>query len=141
MSMDDIKARYVHGASDADGRQWNANAVEAAVWEALEPHTEQNIALDLNDPAESTAFAQMVADVTFAVLAVVERRAPVQARYGPTPIRRGSIAWSEHLKAYKAYSAAHGNSQSAERIAERGGFGYNEIVTLLGAEPKTWRAE
>lgn len=50
----------------------------------------------------------------------------------------GSITWAEHLEAYAAYSARYGTSQSAERLNERGGFGYGELVMFLGHEPKTW---
>jgi hypothetical protein len=61
----------------------------------------------------------------------------VQAEYrkrGP-----GTISWEEHLLAWSAY-AAHGHgSQSAERVAERGGFGYGELVLLLKREPSTWQ--
>lgn len=52
---------------------------------------------------------------------------------------RGTIAWSEHVEAYGHYSAKHGRSQSAERIAERGGFSYRELVSLLGHTPTTWK--
>ncbi len=50
----------------------------------------------------------------------------------------GTITWEEHLEAYKEYSARYGNCQSAERLVERGGFGYAELVDLLGHEPTTW---
>lgn len=36
-------------------------------------------------------------------------------------------------------SARYGAGQSAERLAERGGFGYWELTDLLGHEPKTWQ--
>lgn len=65
------------------------------------------------------------------------RRAPVQRsdahKRGP-----GSIAWSEHLLVWSAYNARWHSTQSAERLAERGGFSYGEIVELLGREPTTW---
>ena len=65
------------------------------------------------------------------------KRAPVQ---GEWPGRgAGTIDWEEHLEAYKGYSGRYGSRQSAQRLAERGGFGYNELVTFLGHEPKTWR--
>ena len=71
------------------------------------------------------------------------RRAPVQGethdaqgRYAPRPA--GTIAWPEHLEAYEAYARRYGRSQSAERIAERAGFGFYELVDLLGREPTTW---
>jgi len=67
------------------------------------------------------------------------RRAPVQGE----PLRRprrapGTIDWAEHEEVWRAYSAKYGESQSAERIAERGGFGYDEIALLLGRAPATW---
>lgn len=71
------------------------------------------------------------------------KRAPVQGDRGiPCSERKqgdGSITWEEHLEAYAVYSARQGASQSAERLAERGGFSYNEVIKLLGREPKTWR--
>lgn len=63
------------------------------------------------------------------------RRAIVQAEKGRGP---GTISWGEHLLAWNAYAARYGVDQSAERIVERGGFGYSELVALLGHEPKTW---
>jgi hypothetical protein len=56
--------------------------------------------------------------------------APVQ---GPS----GTISWAEHVEAWTDY-AKHYKGQSAERIAERGGFGYNELVTHLGHAPVTF---
>ena len=66
-------------------------------------------------------------------------RALVQA----DPPRRGSrcagtILWAEHEEAWKQYARLFGASQSAERIAERGGYGYGELELLLGHEPRTW---
>lgn len=57
----------------------------------------------------------------------------------------GTITWSEHVEAWEAYAALvparnRGSYDiSAERVAERGGFGYYELVKFLGHEPKTWR--
>mgnify|MGYP003480376567 CR=1 FL=1 len=64
------------------------------------------------------------------------RRAPVQG----TPKKRGpgTIAWDEHVLAWSGYSAICGTSQGPTRIAERGGFGYDELTRFLGHEPKTW---
>lgn len=67
-------------------------------------------------------------------------RAPVQGehrgcREGAKPY--GSVDWSEHLEAWTVYNSRH-RGQSAERIAERGGFSYWEITELLGREPNTW---
>jgi hypothetical protein len=73
------------------------------------------------------------------------RRAPVQGDSADDArgrIRRaaGTVTWAEHLEAYAEYAAQYGRAQSAERLAERGGFGYYEIADLLGHEPTTWRA-
>lgn len=68
------------------------------------------------------------------------RRAPVQASHGAVRRGAGTIAWWEHEQGWAAYAGAHGNDQSAERIAERGGFGWGECVRFLGHEPTTWRA-
>lgn len=73
------------------------------------------------------------------------RRAPVQGDksyqlreestigHGP-----GTIAWAEHLLAWSAYAARYGTAQSAERMAERCGFSYGELVMFLGHAPTTW---
>uniref|UniRef100_A0A6M3LMY8 Uncharacterized protein n=1 Tax=viral metagenome TaxID=1070528 RepID=A0A6M3LMY8_9ZZZZ len=67
-----------------------------------------------------------------------DRRAPVQ---GTRHLGRGTgtVAWSEHVAAWEIYRKYRGD-QSAERVTERGGFDYGELVVLLGAEPETWRA-
>lgn len=74
------------------------------------------------------------------------RRAPVQhnreggirkgVAYGPHG--PGTISWAEHEEAWAVYGALY-SGQSAERIAERGGFGYVELVDFLGRNPTTWR--
>ena len=70
------------------------------------------------------------------------KRAPVQGDDGRPKDRAkrgaGTIAWSEHLLAYSAYSTRYGSDQSAERLAQRGGFGYDELILFLGREPETW---
>ena len=81
-------------------------------------------------------------------MADVDRFAPVQQTSCWFPPRRrtdasrpdGVIAWAEHLEAYAGYSKRYGTDQSAERLAERGGFGMEELRTFLGREPSTWRA-
>lgn len=50
----------------------------------------------------------------------------------------GTISWSEYLEAYSNYSARYGTSQSAERLAERGGMSYYELIMFLGRDPVTW---
>lgn len=65
-----------------------------------------------------------------------EKRAPVQGMgdlRSMTPKSRppGTVPWDVHERAWKVYAAAFGRSQSAERIAERGGFSYAEMRCLL----------
>jgi hypothetical protein len=52
----------------------------------------------------------------------------------------GFISWEEHVKVWELYHKKWSSSQSAERIAERGGFYMDEVVELLGQQPMTWRA-
>ncbi len=72
-----------------------------------------------------------------------KRRAPVLGDSWRPPRcgnrrRPGTIAWAEHLDAWADYARRYGNDQSAERLAERGGFSFEELVDHLGHEPKTW---
>lgn len=79
----------------------------------------------------------------------MSERVPVQADglwYLPAgDIRRfnahapGTITWEEHQRAWEAYAEKYGRTQSAERIAERGGFSYSELEKLLGHPPTTWK--
>jgi len=71
------------------------------------------------------------------------RRAPVQGELRHDPSGRparglGTISWEEHEQAWALYAGKYGRDQSAQRIAERGGFGWHELVDLLGHEPTTW---
>lgn len=70
------------------------------------------------------------------------KRAPVQGDYwlprGTRGREPGSISWAEHLEAWGAYSKRHGTEQGAERVAARGGFGFEELSTLLGHAPTTF---
>lgn len=65
-----------------------------------------------------------------------KRQRHIGPREGGKPA--GTIAWAEHLEAYEAYAALHGRRQTAERLEERGGFEWTELVELLGHEPDTW---
>lgn len=65
-----------------------------------------------------------------------ERMFPLQTS-STVPVGPLSIPWSVAGKAYSAYVLRHGRSQSMERIAERGGFGWCEMDRLYPA----WRAE
>ena len=49
----------------------------------------------------------------------------------------GSITWEEHEKAWADYGRRY-PGQSAQRMAERGGFSYSELVLYLGRPPETW---
>jgi hypothetical protein len=49
----------------------------------------------------------------------------------------GSISWEEHMEAWREY-AEHYPGQSAERMAERGGFGHYELRLFLKREPRTF---
>ena len=78
------------------------------------------------------------------------RRAPVQGEMrrdakgkAVRPISwipDGTISWEEHEEAWRIYHARFINDQSADRIADRGGFGYSELCMFLGHEPTTWTA-
>lgn len=68
-----------------------------------------------------------------------DRRAPVQGeRHQGRTVPAGTVSWEEHVAAWEVYGKRFLNGQSAERIAERGGFGYSELVELLGRDPETW---
>jgi hypothetical protein len=66
-----------------------------------------------------------------------ERRAPVQGSPNNGFVD-GTVAWWEHELAWQDYHTRY-LQQSAERIAERCGFSYGELVDHLGHEPTTWR--
>ena len=70
-----------------------------------------------------------------------ERRAPVRGNHLWCHLERapGTISWYEHLQAWDGYCKAGYSSSSAERIADVGGFEWQEIVKCLGHEPTTWK--
>ncbi len=43
----------------------------------------------------------------------------------------GHVPWAVAKAAYDVYSRLYGKDQSLERLAERGGFGWSELVWLL----------
>lgn len=59
----------------------------------------------------------------------VEHRAPVQGERGT--VGPGTVPWSTHLAAWSGYAAAGHASQSAARLAERGGFSYRELQCAI----------
>lgn len=66
------------------------------------------------------------------------RLAPIQAdiAFGKVPQLKNSsyaaIPWDEHIEIWKNY---YGSSQTAERIAERGGFGIREAAKYYKINP------
>lgn len=58
----------------------------------------------------------------------MSKKFPIQPDYDE---KFREVDWEIAEKAYKAYKAQYGSSQSLEIIAERGGFGAEELVTLL----------
>ena len=49
--------------------------------------------------------------------------------------RSSAIPWWLAEEAYQRYAYLFGDGQSLERLAERGGFGRSELLTLLRREP------
>lgn len=68
---------------------------------------------------------------------MAEKMFPIQSGRKDTPPHPTSIPWSVADKAYSVYRARYGSSQSLERLAERGGFGANEMDHLHPG----WREE
>jgi hypothetical protein len=58
----------------------------------------------------------------------LKRRFPMQD--GP------DIDWATAEKIYEMYSALYGNSQTLERLAERGGFGWKEVAYITSEYKK-----
>jgi len=54
----------------------------------------------------------------------LKKSVPFQEKYLH---RGGCITFEAHLRAYAIYSAIYGTHQTAERLAERGGFDENEL--------------
>jgi hypothetical protein len=59
------------------------------------------------------------------------RMFPIQ---GHDKIPAGQVPWYVAEKAYEYYSQLYGNDQSLERLSQRGGFGWDELVSLLRRE-------
>jgi hypothetical protein len=51
--------------------------------------------------------------------------------YGEPPKHRCTIPWWLAEEAYKYYVEKFGSSQSLQQLADRGGFGRNELLMLL----------
>jgi len=59
---------------------------------------------------------------------------PIQGSLGPNRYEPCTIPWWLAEKAYEHYSEKFGKFQSLERLAERGGFGREELLMLLRRE-------
>jgi hypothetical protein len=68
---------------------------------------------------------------------MADRMFPLQTSRPPAKPGPTSIPWAIAEKAYAAYAQQYGKSQSLERLAERGGFGWCEMDALYPA----WRGE
>ena len=62
-------------------------------------------------------------------LALVQGERP--SRYARRGVAPGKVPWDVHVRAWEGYARQFGCEQSAERIAERGGFGYREMQIHL----------
>ncbi len=120
-----------------------------AAWRAVRAYAAANPLipsrmLDVIECARDAAVSAAVQPVTIRSAEVtatderaLSRRAPVQAdKVNP---RHGTIPWLVHLRAWLAYAAAGHGDQSAERIAERGGFSYDECQRWLGQCARAFR--
>lgn len=63
------------------------------------------------------------------------------ARQGTNTHCPGSVSMEEHVEAWRAYESEYHSGQSAQRIAERGGFSYFELCNFLGHAPTTFEAQ
>lgn len=59
---------------------------------------------------------------------------PIQGSHGPQRKAACTIPWWLAEIAYAEYARRFGTSQSLERLAERHGFGREELVALLRGE-------
>jgi len=66
-----------------------------------------------------------------------EKWFPIQGEtIGRTRRASGRVPWGVAAKAYESYARRYGASQSLERLAERGGFGWSELAWLLAGAPE-----
>lgn len=73
------------------------------------------------------------------------RRAPCLKLSNGKEIR-GTVSWEEYIEAYEQFLRLNAHETeyrflSAERLAERGGFGYPALRKLLGRLPETWEPD
>lgn len=67
------------------------------------------------------------------------KRFPIQAEHKPGGRPATTIDWHEAEKVYDDYAYVYGFSQSLERLAQRGGFGHDEL-TIYPEEAAAKRA-
>jgi len=79
--------------------------------------------MDLNNTSEAASRAE-------SAQAACSARFPLQA-YELRSAKPKTIPWKFAAEAYEEYAARYGKQQSLERLAERGGFGAEEIIMLL----------
>lgn len=60
-----------------------------------------------------------------------EPKGTIPAEMGRVRRPAGQVPWGVAEEAYKVYSRRYGTSQSLEHLADRGGFGWSELVMLL----------
>lgn len=65
---------------------------------------------------------------------MTEKYFPIQAEYSSVKLPASQIPWWLAEVAYKHYAQLFGSQQSLERLAERGGFGREELLRLLRKE-------
>jgi len=107
-------------------------------------HAETRKALDTGHADAMSVVTQLRSELAKAEArcAGQKRRAPVQGnrriKRGEPGHEPGTVTWEDHERAWHNYAKRYGRDQSAERISERGGFGYLELTDHLGHAPTTW---
>ncbi len=111
------------------------------MWEEVERLTHEAAKVRRENAAQAEEIARVKSGREHCPSCICGKRAPVQADHysRPKPARGpGSITWAEHLLAWSGYAHENGRGQTAQRMAERGGFSYHELTVYLGREPTTW---
>lgn len=121
----------------------HASLARAAAEKAASKGYSRALELDMPRPLEEDHRVTRLHAALAQVARATERTAVVQGEHrlprGTPGHLPGRISWVEHEEAWQGYARRYGSSQSAERIHERGGFGYHELTLLLGHEPISWR--
>lgn len=97
------------------------------------------VVFDHLDPADFLAYVNGKMG-NYAEQGLPERLAVVQGTYdgsipkGEPGAAGGTVPWHVHLEAWAGYAKAGYGGQSAERINQRGGFGYGEIQCAIAGD-------